>query len=191
LQQSARIAVYRQQSAAKWLHRRFQRKYGRKTEFGLGGARTHNQRLRRAIVVIYKILRGRTFKGPIAGLRLLPISAIYGPNASRKSNLVKALRLVQDLVVDGTRPGGNIPVHPFRLDQARIAQPFRFKVEFLAGDKAFAYQFAATSREVVEESLHELRPTADQLVLSRPPAGSEHPYQFGPASGTEADAKER
>jgi AAA15 family ATPase/GTPase len=135
--------------------------------------------------------RDRTFKSPIAGLRLLPISAIYGPNAAGKSNLVKALRVVQELVIDGTRPGQDIPVHPFRLDDARIGQPSRFRVEFLADDKAFAYQFAATSREVVEESLHELRPTTSRLVFSRPPAGSECPYQFGPASGTEGDAKEQ
>jgi len=41
---------------AKQLHRRFQQMYGPKTEFGLGGARTYNQGLKRVIVCSYKTL---------------------------------------------------------------------------------------------------------------------------------------
>ncbi len=135
--------------------------------------------------------RARTYQAPIAGLRLLPITAIYGPNASGKSNLFRALKLVRNLVIEGTRPGTSTEVKPFRLDRARLDQPSRFEVEFLAGDRAYAYRFAATSQEVVEESLWELRVTSKRLFFSRQPGTDGAIYEFGPASGTEGDEKER
>jgi len=135
--------------------------------------------------------RARTFQSPISGLRLLPITAIYGPNASGKSNLFKALKLVRDLVINGTRPGESTGAQPFRLDRARMGQPSRFEIEFLVGDRAFAYRFVATSQEVIEESLWELRVASKQLFFSRQPGAEGSTYEFGPASGTAGDEKER
>ncbi|MEI8108883.1 MAG: ATP/GTP-binding protein [Verrucomicrobiota bacterium] len=135
--------------------------------------------------------RARTFQTPIRGLRLLPITAIYGPNASGKSNLFKALKLVRDLVINGTRPGESTGAQPFRLDRARMGQPSRFEIEFLVGDKAFAYRFVATSQEVIEESLWELHVASKRLFFSRELGAAGSTYKFGPASGIADDEKER
>jgi len=55
--------------------------------------------------------------------RLLPISAIYGGNASGKTNLFKALNFVRDLVVKGTQPDSLIPIRPFCFDDHLIETP--------------------------------------------------------------------
>jgi len=46
-------------------------------------------------------------------MRLLPVAAIYGGNASGKTNLFKALSLARRLVVDGTKPEGKIRLNLF------------------------------------------------------------------------------
>lgn len=135
--------------------------------------------------------RERTAPGPLPGLKILPIAAIYGPNASGKTNLFKALQVVQELVVQGTRAGQSIPVQTFRLDPARVSQPSRFSVEFLAAGKVYLYEFAATTREVVEESLTELRAASDALVFSRKAGKEASTFEFGPAAGANSDEEKQ
>ena len=62
--------------------------------------------------------------------RVLPIAAIYGGNASGKTNFFKALNFAKALVVKGTRPDSLIPVEPFRLDAkgGRAAVTIWFRV---------------------------------------------------------------
>ena len=43
-------------------------------------------------------------------LRLLPVAAIYGGNASGKTNFFAALNFARNLIVRGTRPDELIPV---------------------------------------------------------------------------------
>jgi AAA15 family ATPase/GTPase len=135
--------------------------------------------------------RARTATGPLPGLRILPIAAIYGANASGKTNLFKALQAVQWLVVNGTRAGEFLPVQTFRLDRTRQGQPSRFGVEFLAGGKAYAYEFGATSSAVVEESLKEIRVASEPLVFSRKAGAAGPVFEFGPAAGAENETEEQ
>jgi AAA15 family ATPase/GTPase len=131
--------------------------------------------------------RARTFRSDIPGLRLLPISAIYGPNAAGKSNLFKALMFVRTLVIEGTEPEAETGAKPFRLAKAFLEQPSRFEVKFLAGQQAFAYRLALTSREVREESLSELLRTTERLVFSRRTGREESVFQFGSGVGVGED----
>jgi AAA15 family ATPase/GTPase len=135
--------------------------------------------------------RQRTYVGPLPGLRLLPVAGIYGPNASGKTNLFKALQAVQWLVERGTRAGENIPVQPFRLDRARLSQPSKFGIEFLAGGKVYFYSLAVTNREVQEESLMELRPASEVLVFSREMESGESKFKFGAAAGATNETDEQ
>ena len=48
-------------------------------------------------------------------LGILPIAAVYGGNASGKTNLFKALHFAKGLIVKGTQPYSLIPVDSFRL----------------------------------------------------------------------------
>ncbi|MDR0331644.1 MAG: AAA family ATPase, partial [Chitinispirillales bacterium] len=48
--------------------------------------------------------------------KVLPIAAIYGGNASGKSNFVDALFFAKRMVIRGFLPGVSIPIEPFRFD---------------------------------------------------------------------------
>ena len=111
--------------------------------------------------------RDRTYSAGPDGLRLLPVSVLFGPNASGKSNLFRALQFLRGLVVDGVRPEAAIPVTPFRLDPAQRTAPSRFEIEFLSSGTAFAYDVTVTSARVLEESLSRVRPSGKVLLFRR------------------------
>ena len=87
---------------------------------------------------------------------LLKSAAIYGANASGKSNLVKALDFMRHFVVMSAtmrHRGSPIPVVPFRLDDDWTAQPSEFEVVFLLDEKRYVYGFAATRERIQAEWL--------------------------------------
>jgi uncharacterized protein len=100
-------------------------------------------------------------------LRLLPVSAIYGGNASGKTNFFKALNFAKTLVVRGTQPEGMIPVEPFRLDPYFAQKPSQFSFELLIKEKIYEFSFAVTRREIVEERLVQILSTGEKTLYER------------------------
>ncbi|MEZ2237297.1 ATP/GTP-binding protein [Microcoleus sp.] len=89
-------------------------------------------------------------------LRLLNSAAIYGANASGKSNILKALNTllsyIHDLNID---VDDKIPYHePFELDKSCSSQPSIFKLSFIFEGIMYEYQIAFDSREVHHEQLY-------------------------------------
>ena len=81
--------------------------------------------------------------------RVLPIAAIYGANASGKTNFFKALDFIQNLVIEGTAPDRLIRVEPYLLDSEYLEKPSRFKLELLIDETIYEFSFAATRKVVV------------------------------------------
>lgn len=92
-----------------------------------------------------------------AKTRLLKTSAIYGPNASGKSNLCKAFGFLTAFVSNsaiGLRLNDPIPdLEPFRLDSKLKEQPSTFEIVLLINDVEYQYGFSVTQRQVHEEWL--------------------------------------
>ncbi len=88
-------------------------------------------------------------------LRLLKAVGIYGPNASGKSNLIKAIDLMRDIVLKSANyePGKKLPVQPFLLDDESSKEPSSFEVTFYHEDTRFQYGFSATKERIQEEWL--------------------------------------
>lgn len=88
-------------------------------------------------------------------LSLLKSVGIYGPNASGKSNLIKALAFMENFVCNSARgqEGDPIEVTPFKLDAETVMQPSEFEVVFLLGEERYAYGFTADEEQVHEEWL--------------------------------------
>ena len=87
---------------------------------------------------------------------LLRSAAVYGPNASGKSNLVHALRVMRRMVlrsVEEGQKGKPIPVIPFRLDATSRNRPSEFEVVFVSRGVRYQYGFAATAERIAEEWL--------------------------------------
>jgi len=100
-------------------------------------------------------------------MSLLPIAAIYGGNASGKTNLLKALSFAKDMIVRGTQPEAYIPVMPFRLDSACLKAPTLLSFELFTDNRCYEFGFKVTSEKVVEEWLIEIRKTTEKELYYR------------------------
>ena len=77
------------------------------------------------------------------GLKSIPhavrSAVLYGPNASGKSNLLRALDFMRAVVGESATsmvPGALFNVQPFRLDTESSGQPTEFEISFLMGGGA-------------------------------------------------------
>ena len=100
-------------------------------------------------------------------MRLVPAMALYGGNASGKTNLVTALAFAKELVVTGTQPDRRIPVVPYLLDKGLITQPSRFEIELLIENVPYALSFSATRQTIVDERLVRVGPTTERTLYHR------------------------
>jgi uncharacterized protein len=100
-------------------------------------------------------------------MRLLPIAAIYGGNASGKTNLFKALSFARHLIVKGTQPEAMIPVEPFRLDPSFTKKPTRLAFELFVDDRCYEFGFSVDRERVVEEWLFEILKTTEKEIYRR------------------------
>ena len=99
--------------------------------------------------------------------RVLPIAAIYGGNASGKTNFFKAMSFAKTLVVKGSRLDSLIPVETFRLDDGETTRPARFAFELLVDETIYDFRFAVTRREVLEERLVKITSTSEKVLYDR------------------------
>jgi energy-coupling factor transporter ATP-binding protein EcfA2 len=134
-----------------------------------------------------------TFEAP-GGLRLLKSTLVYGANASGKSNLVKAMAFVQQLVLDSakeTQAGEPIKVKPFLLGGATEGRGSSFELIWIDGDARYRYGFSVDSSRVLAESLFRAavnEETEHQLFL-RDVAGIEVGDGFPEGRGVESKTR--
>lgn len=87
---------------------------------------------------------------------LLRSAAVYGSNASGKSNLIKALQYMRGVVAESAtaiQPGQAFAVQPFRLDAQSVSEPTSFEVTFLLEGIRYQYGFSMTSQRITSEHL--------------------------------------
>lgn len=88
--------------------------------------------------------------------RLLPVAALYGANASGKSNLLAALGFMQYAVVHSHRswpPDGGIPREPFAWG-SKTSEPSLFEVTIVREGVRYQYGFVADDERFLEEWLY-------------------------------------
>ncbi|WP_028830196.1 AAA family ATPase [Proteocatella sphenisci] len=101
--------------------------------------------------------------------KILKVAAIYGANASGKSNVFSAFDYMTEYVVNSFKFGGDsdikqnkdneyIKVSPFLFDSTSKNEPSTFEVFFVDNSndkhKTFQYGFSVNSQEVLEEWLY-------------------------------------
>ncbi|MCG8488606.1 MAG: ATP-binding protein [Chromatiales bacterium] len=94
--------------------------------------------------------------GVKAAPALLRSTAIYGANASGKSNLVKALQYMRGVVAESAtviQPGQTYNLQPFRLDRTSVTEPTEFEITFLVDGVRYQYGFSMTQARIVNEYL--------------------------------------
>lgn len=114
----------------------------------------------------------------VRGTDILRCAAMYGANASGKSNFIKALSFAQALVVRGVSERGKIATRPFRLDPVAATKPscFEFYLRAASG-KTYGYGFEVRPDAVVREWLSELEAGEETEVFSRDGKN----FEFSPA----------
>jgi uncharacterized protein len=114
---------------------------------------------------------------------LLRAAAIYGPNAAGKSNIISALKMMRQMVLESaskSQLGDEIPVQAFRLDSETEDQPSEFEIVFVANGVRYQYGFAADATRVTEEWLFAWPSGRPQRWLGRTWDGNA--YQWETAS---------
>lgn len=111
--------------------------------------------------------------------KLLKVAAIYGPNASGKSNLIKALELVGKLAARLPTATEALPVAPFRFDTALANQPSRITLHFVSQKIRYEFNLSATSERITEEKLTAYPKGKEALLYSRQHTGQGEQYTFG------------
>ena len=99
--------------------------------------------------------------------RILPVAAIFGGNATGKSNFFKALNFAKSLVTKGTEIDNLINVEPFRLNAHESDVPTRFAFELLINETIYDFSFAVTRTAVLEEKLVEIKSASEKVLYDR------------------------
>ncbi len=104
-----------------------------------------------------ELVGSNSFKAGLTNeLELLRSAAIYGPNASGKSNFLRALRAMRLIVLESAanqQRGDLLSVTPFRLSPDTRQAPSEFEVTFLVDGIRYQYGFSATAEQIHEEWL--------------------------------------
>lgn len=108
---------------------------------------------------------------------LLPVAAIYGANASGKSNVVGALAFMRDAVIQSHRswaPEGGVPRDQFAWGP-KGAEPSSFEVTLFLDGIRYQYGFRVSDEAFLEESLYAWPHGKKQTWFERDETG----FRFG------------
>ncbi|MEV1044346.1 ATP-binding protein [Streptomyces sp. NPDC049916] len=96
------------------------------------------------------------FPTPTGGEFAVPVAAIYGTNASGKSNVIDSLGWMRSAVLTSFRhwdPSGGVPRRPFALGHGASRRPSSFAVDFVVGGVHHQFGFSVDDERVTEEWL--------------------------------------
>lgn len=103
--------------------------------------------------------------------------AIYGANASGKSNLLTAMACALDIIRYSSKRQVNEYIHviPFKFDDISPSKPTKFEFTFVAQDsRKYIYGFSADRSKVHEEYLYLSTSAGESMIFDR----TEEDYEF-------------
>lgn len=125
------------------------------------------------------------------GESLLPVAAVYGPNASGKSNLIAACAWLRHAVRNSLRLwDDSIPVEPFAFD-AGPSKPSEFTIDYMIEGIRFEYVLAVDSEKVLYEGLYHYPEKKRRRIFERDGRDFKIQRGLGNLSGTRELLTER
>jgi len=105
----------------------------------------------------------------LSNIKLLKSSAIYGANASGKSNLIKAMNFMKRFVLFSTKGSIESPinVNNFKLAVEMDNKPSFFEIVFIIDKIIYRYGFETTISEILGEWLYYSRADKEYLLFER------------------------
>ncbi len=108
-------------------------------------------------------------------ISVLKAGIVYGANASGKSNVIKAIALLQQ-IANGSFPQSK--VEPFKLADTEEKNS-KVEIEFKTKGKCFAYGIEFTIGGIKEEWLFEINSRTDKEVFTRKITAAGNEFTFG------------
>ena len=127
-------------------------------EFSVSNYRSFRDKQTLSMAATPRLSKKRNlFKSPVNGEKLpdlLKIAAIYGPNASGKSSLIRAMGIMGSLLAaPPTSNEESLPVSPFRFDPQLNDEPSCFEYNFIQGSLRYRFLLRMTAQRIIEEHL--------------------------------------
>jgi AAA15 family ATPase/GTPase len=153
-------------------------------EFSISNYRSFREKQTFSMVAASRLKKKEnTFTPSVHGEKvpdLLKVAAIYGPNASGKSNLYKALELPKAFsLIEPSTKASALPVSPFRFDPMLKNEPTRFEVHFIYAGQRYEFELAATQDRIVEERLVAYPNGKETPLYERRYSGNHDEYKLG------------
>lgn len=88
--------------------------------------------------------------------KIVKVAAIYGANASGKSNLFKILTTVILMLKNSNNADINakLPIIPFKFNEQAITTPSEFEIKFIVDNIRYVYGFKADMKQIYDEYLY-------------------------------------
>src|SRR3989344_4124311 len=101
--------------------------------------------------------------------KLLKSVVIYGANASGKSNIVKSVFFLWNMVRSSHNfnVDTKIPRLPFKLDEIYLEKPSKFEIIFIHKNIKYKYGFSCTNEKIIDEYLFYWPHGREALIFSR------------------------
>ncbi len=118
--------------------------------------------------------------------KVLPATIFYGANGAGKSNLVRALTLMQSLVVNGNRATKGVHRDPFLLSPETASEPTVLEIRIVVGGHLLEYGFRMNNEVILEEWLVRLVGKREEVVFERTTDGETVTVEMVKNKGMEA-----
>ncbi|HPO15251.1 MAG TPA: ATP-binding protein [Candidatus Hydrogenedentes bacterium] len=120
----------------------------------------------------------------MSGIHFVKGAAIYGANASGKTNLLKAVHFMREYVTNSAttmKPGQKTEVVPFLLDKGTSKQPSEFEVVFCHKGVRYQYGFSVDKQQIQSEWLHSFPEGKPRKLFTREydPKKESYKYTYG------------
>lgn len=155
-------------------------------EFSVANFRSFRERTTLSMVAAPRLhKKENTFQPSVDGEKLPPllkVAAIYGPNASGKSNLVRAMEVITKILRrKPSTESSSLPVSPFRFDPALAGKPSEFEVHFVHTGTRYEFELKLSADRICGESLTAYYGGKETLLYRRTYDGDRDEYEFGGA----------
>jgi uncharacterized protein len=144
-------------------------------EFSVGNYRSFKEVVTFSMVAAPIVVGGSPVNGSnlfsaTKEIELLKSAAIYGANASGKSNLVRAISFMKEFTINsvvGSRITSEIDTEFYRLNTAFEEEPSYFEMVFIIGNTRYRYGFEVDRQSVKSEWLYQTLRTKESQLFER------------------------
>lgn len=114
-------------------------------------------------------------------LPLLKTALIYGPNASGKTNLLKAIEIFSRFIKDCVKmhDSDKTPFIPFMLNSESKKEPSEFEIKIVLDGTVYRYGFSANKISIIDEWLFIAEKGPEKVIFERHTDGDDVKWTFG------------